>query len=1214
MRRLPNRINISKSWMLRCGIVLALFVIANITKGQSGIRSEAIDLYEKTPGAPNSANMGRYFEYPVNMSTGLPNIQIPLYTVKSGGLSLPITLTYHPGGIMVNANASWVGIGWSLNAGGAINKRTNGLDDFSGTNAGTGNYINPNYTSFTNDFSTMSASVDSSLSNYGSLYSEALYNFWGRVTQGCMDAEADDYIYSTPQGGGKFFYNQQKQLFQGDKINGWNYTFQMSTDNANPSPLAWFITTNTGHVYKYGALEKTENPLVNKVPTQGCFLEAVQKRYVSSWYLSELNDPVNNKNIQIQYNSAFKLSRSGVTINRHYKAISIPMPLHQHDVEDSYREGDELTPSQILFDEGKVLFIQETAGRQDGGVNALKEIKILDKNDKHIKSFLFKYFYTTADTTSFRNRNPYTFISTIPIAAVRDTFSKRLYLESIQEIHYKSNGDTLKIPPYKFTYHLSTPLPCRYAFAQDSWGYYNGKNSNSTFVPDNILTMYQTYDAGTGADRFVDTLYTKAGSLSSLQYPTGGKATFDMESNRVGSQLIGGLRLRKLTQSDSLTGKTLITEYNYEEGMVTFMPQHHYDYGYISSDVGSGYGITKVTGNSIYPLFAGMGSPALYKRISQIQSGDGKQIKSRHFFQHDEGGNFDNYIGSGQGIPYQKYISYDNFNGLEYKTEKYKQTTSGFELVQVDSMEYKPLNDYNRTFWNLQTAWAMQLTGSWIVWPGNDPYTTIPMNVYPASWAYKSLQDQAIVAYQKQRSISDAGAELVQQTWLTYDTTNGNVLTKKAVSADGDTLIAITRYNDTYLHSYKRAAAPAYPMEILYMLKHPGSSDTLVTGGMVYAYDGVNIMETYHLRLAAPFSVSTFQRSYNTSGSFVMDGRYELDQEVLQRSGTTNVPLTIRKNGEKRSYVWDHSETLLIAECTNASSSDIAYTSFETTTLGNWTASGGSYVTNGSVTGKRSYSLTSGNTLTRTVATSQPYRVSYWSQGGSMLVNGGSGTAQLMRNGWTLYVHNLSATTSITLSGTGVIDELRLNPSAAKMVTMTYDPLVGITSQADMDSRVAYYEYDNYQRLHLVRDDDKNIIKRICYNYAGQPEDCSPGAVAVWQNTTTAVRCKTGSTTGEQEQEQIDINPASPTYQQTQWVVIGTSPTCVPASCGPLTCTGDDKKCINNICETGVKICERVERVGRSEWIHFYHYKWSDNSTSPTYSAPGTGDCLILED
>jgi hypothetical protein len=72
-----------------------------------------------------------------------------------------------------------------------------------------------------------------------------------------------------------------------------------------------------------------------------------------------------------------------------------------------------------------------------------------------------------------------------------------------------------------------------------------------------------------------------------------------------------------------------------------------------------------------------------------------------------------------------------------------------------------------------------------------------------------------------------------------------------------------------------------------------------------------------------------------------------------------------------------------------------------------------------------------------------------------------------------------------------LIDEVRLYPVDAEMTTYTFDPLVGITGQCMPDSRIAYYEYDAFQRLMLQRDQDRNIVKKISYNYNGQPENNS---------------------------------------------------------------------------------------------------------------------------
>src|SRR5579872_4094793 len=71
------------------------------------------------PTAPNTAAFARYGSYPVNLYSGVPDISIPLYTIESGDLKVPITLSYHAAGIKISDAASWVGLGWSLNCGGS---------------------------------------------------------------------------------------------------------------------------------------------------------------------------------------------------------------------------------------------------------------------------------------------------------------------------------------------------------------------------------------------------------------------------------------------------------------------------------------------------------------------------------------------------------------------------------------------------------------------------------------------------------------------------------------------------------------------------------------------------------------------------------------------------------------------------------------------------------------------------------------------------------------------------------------------------------------------------------------------------------------------------------------------------------------------------------------------------------------------------------------
>jgi hypothetical protein len=72
-----------------------------------------------------------YGQIPVSEYNGVPNINIPLYTIDMQQFQLPISLSYHASGIRVSDEASWVGMNWSLNAGGVITRSKRNLDDFS---------------------------------------------------------------------------------------------------------------------------------------------------------------------------------------------------------------------------------------------------------------------------------------------------------------------------------------------------------------------------------------------------------------------------------------------------------------------------------------------------------------------------------------------------------------------------------------------------------------------------------------------------------------------------------------------------------------------------------------------------------------------------------------------------------------------------------------------------------------------------------------------------------------------------------------------------------------------------------------------------------------------------------------------------------------------------------------------------------------------------
>ncbi len=108
-------------------IVLASFVAA-CSFAQGGSIAD-VQTPKLVPPSPDAAALGKYGAIPVDKSTGIPQISIPLYEIKTPRFTLPISLSYHASGIKVDEIASWVGIGWALNAGGVITRSIVGSPD-----------------------------------------------------------------------------------------------------------------------------------------------------------------------------------------------------------------------------------------------------------------------------------------------------------------------------------------------------------------------------------------------------------------------------------------------------------------------------------------------------------------------------------------------------------------------------------------------------------------------------------------------------------------------------------------------------------------------------------------------------------------------------------------------------------------------------------------------------------------------------------------------------------------------------------------------------------------------------------------------------------------------------------------------------------------------------------------------------------------------------
>jgi len=206
-------------------------------------------------------------------------------------------------------------------------------------------------------------------------------------------------------------------------------------------------------------------------------------------------------------------------------------------------------------------------------------------------------------------------------------------------------------------------------------------------------------------------------------------------------------------------------------------------------------------------------------------------------------------------------------------------------------------------------------------------------------------------------------------------------------------------------------------------------------------------------------------------------------------------PVSVSKeNDQRQSFIWDYNSSLPVAQCNNADSASIAYTSFESDGTGHWTGISSTNVQgSGGLTGDKYYQATGFNIVKSGLSSGSIYVVTYWSKNGAYSINGTQNgyprTINSVERGgatWTLYEHQVTGQTTVSLSGSGAVDELRLYPQGALMTTFTFYPLIGMSSLCDTGNRVSYYEFDGLGRLKLIRDQNGKVIKMNDYKYASQ--------------------------------------------------------------------------------------------------------------------------------
>ncbi|WP_185965572.1 hypothetical protein [Flavobacterium zepuense] len=438
------------------------------------------------PPSPTAFEISTSGNLPLNGSSGAFSYSVPLYTVKSGDIVLPIAINYFSNGVQVDQLAGIVGTNWSLSCGGLISRVMKDFPD----EAGTRYYpegIDP-----------------------GDPYHETMLKNLARRSS--FDGEQDWFSFNVNGISGSFYFDESLTLHLLSDANV-NITYELVT-----TPYIrlkkFTLLDDKGYKYIFG---DSDTYIERNTGLSECSTE--NYTYDSSWLLKEIISPKNNS-------VTFTYSDNTFTYNTSYSSSTTYKGICPHP--DTVLGNPQVTTclngnqmqskviSAINFKNNSVVF-DYNLQRQDGGGKSLKEIKVL-AGTTLIKDIDFTY--TTPGPLTVPG-NPFLGDGTI------------YYRTFLKDIIMKGNAQSNEPEKYAFEYYNESLLPIRLSYSKDKFGFHNGSN-NTTAYSSTLLTsevgQYLNANIAT-ANKEVNPNVVHYGMIKKIIYPTKGYTEVTYEAN-----------------------------------------------------------------------------------------------------------------------------------------------------------------------------------------------------------------------------------------------------------------------------------------------------------------------------------------------------------------------------------------------------------------------------------------------------------------------------------------------------------------------------------------------------------------------------------------------------------------------------------------------------------------------------------------------------------
>lgn len=785
------------------------------------------------PLSPNAASFAKYGDYQVSMFTGTPDISIPLYEIKSGGITVPISLSYHASGNRYSDQAGWTGLGWTLQTGGQITRQVMGRAD--------------ELYYYSNPFTPMSTCLD--------------YWFVKDVADGVRDLTPDLFSYSFPGKSGKFMIGQSTAPAPHEKS---MIPFSPIQITEGTGLLSFDIKDERGVQYKFGV---NRAGVPSRETTYTSSGSGPQPSAITSWYLTEINDPNSNDQVIFEYQSVGQFLTNDISHNitvsdacQIIAATGTPgeCPINEtiSPLQESFNSVSvlQLGIKFIYFEGGKVEFVLGGSRMDQSNLKALDEIIVYSQKipegayeiTKRIK-FIYNSYFKNLDQT------------------------KDLRLK-LDEVHI-SGAAGGPVEKYKFDYHTNSFSWDKdlYSYKRDLWDFYNGAN-NLNLIPRMDIYIQERMDVppvltpiGGAIDRSPNPTYLKEGVLRTIYYPTGGYTKFDYEPHKYfensAIKLAGGLRVTTIESNDGSEANSIFKTYKYGTGEsgygekmfdtndYWFMNQQQYrvyqDFGGLVTST-SAHRVRMFFSQPGFHLNLSEGSPVVYPVVTEYYGNTTTNI-GKVVYEFDNGAFVPDVIQLVEGTT-NHYVSSQSWARGKL-TKKTTFSNSG-SLLQTNEISYTRFKEESK------------LVG----------YGASRLLIYPSLGAMQPYVNPCQTSAGETIDGSEYGtAPFVERTGIVLETSN-----KETVYVNGDiskyTSKTVTKsYDNTYLLLTDVVSSASIDTEeIVSKTKYPFSYT--YSGTLTGTPKALNTLLSQNA-IATPIEEYTLRRNKNGTNSRVVAGK-----------------------------------------------------------------------------------------------------------------------------------------------------------------------------------------------------------------------------------------------------------------------------------------------------------------------------------------------------